>query len=168
MIVLAKPGKVHAISSISGAVAWSYYVPEKVPSKVFVLNEAPASLRAVATDGLIGVIFSDEIHYLSPQTGSLVLREKVEAEGVTDTMLVEVKGQHFIVYITQDSIEGNSPVVVSVPGLGDLIKDGESVIFSRVDKVNKQVIGYKINTDLYTTKVWSLKFSNEEFLQIES
>lgn len=66
MIVLAKPGKVHAISSITGSVAWSYYVPEKVPTKVFILNEVPKEFKINSSEGLIGVVFDDEIHYLSP------------------------------------------------------------------------------------------------------
>jgi len=80
MIVLAKPGKVHAISSISGQVSWSYYVPERVPTKVFVLNEVPESMRGLESQsysGVVGVIFNDEIHYLSPETGMLVFKTSV-------------------------------------------------------------------------------------------
>lgn len=168
MIVLAKPGKVHAISSITGSVAWSYYVPEKVPLKVFVLNEAPQELRSVSSEGLIGVVFQGEIHYLSPLTGARVHKSQVHIDStVTDTMLVEAKGSHFIVYITEGALEGKASVGVSMPGLKQLIADGESVFFSKVDKVNKQINGYKILPDLYLNRVWSFKFTNEEFLQIE-
>lgn len=110
----------------------------------------------------------DEIHYLHPLTGTRVHKSQVHIDTVvTDTMLVEAKGSHFIVYITEGTLEGKAAVGVSQPGLEKIIQGGEPIFFSKVDKVNKQINGYKILPDLYVTRVWSFKFTNEEFLQIE-
>lgn len=70
--------------------------------------------------GVVGVIFNDEIHYLSPETGILVFKTSIsEQKGASDndkladTMLVIVEGRHFIVYITEDALINQKPLAVS-------------------------------------------------------
>ena len=151
LVVLTKPNKVFALSSLDGSVLWSFFDNKKI-EKIFVKqNEGQFK---------VALIMQDELVSLDSQTGNLISRQPLTGISSEETGFIMVRDQNDanVLLGVPKNAEGKITVLDNNPA--DLADT--PLYFTSVSKDTGKISGYRINTKTLTSdSIWTISLGNK-------